>query len=57
MKHKEARPHVLSFRATDEEAEVIRAFAKGIKSPLSDVLRGLSLASISMTGRGYGRQA
>lgn len=44
------RYRVLSFRATEEEAEIIKRFAKGIKSPLSDVLRGLTLASIAMTG-------
>jgi|GEM_PF-2163699 len=51
------RYRVLSFRATEEEAEIIKRFAKGIKSPLSDVLRGLTLASIAMTGGRHGGQA
>lgn len=51
------RYQVLSFRATDEEAEIVKRFAKGIKAPLSDVLRGLTLASIAMTGGAHGGKA
>ena len=51
------RYQVLSFRATDEEAEIVKRFAKGIKAPLSDVLRGLTLASIAMTGGTHGGKA
>lgn len=49
------RYNVLSFRASDAEYKQIKEFAKGIKSPISDVLRGLTLASIAMTWGRHGR--
>ena len=50
-----SRYNVLSFRASDAEYKQIKEFAKGIKSPISDVLRGLTLASIAMTWGRHGR--